>query len=268
MNTSSGSSRRSASAALHVVIADQLREQISSGQLAIGASLPSEADLMRSFGVSRGPVRQAVAALRSEGLIAVSRGRPPRVIGTVASQPLVNFLSFSEWAKSAHRTPGQKTVETARRPVSPAAADALELEAGEPVVEVLRVRSLDDKAVMIERTTFVMDVGRHLFDFDPDSGSIFAHLRSCGVDLNSARHTFDAVAAEEADAEYLGVELGSPLLRERRITFDPSGRPLEYSEDSYLPSAVTFTVENTMQNRSAVVRALPSVSTHNSADHD
>ena len=141
MNTSSGSSRRSASTALHVVIADQLREQISSGQLAIGASLPSEADLMRSFGVSRGPVRQAVAALRSEGLIAVSRGRPPRVIGTVASQPLANFLSFSEWAKSAHRTPGQKTVETARRPVSPAAADALELEAGEPVVEVLRVRS-------------------------------------------------------------------------------------------------------------------------------
>lgn len=212
---------------------------------------------MRDFEVSRGPVRQAIAALRSEGLIAVTRGRPPRVIGTVASQSLSSFLSFSEWAKSTHRTPGQKTLETARRPASDAAADALDLKPGEPVVQVLRVRSVDDKPVMVERTTFVLEVGRHLFDFDPDSGSIFAHLRSCGVELVTARHTFDAVAAEETDADHLGIEVGTPLLRERRITFDPSGIPLEYSEDRYLPSEVTFTVENTQPNRSAVVRALP-----------
>ena len=41
------------------------------------------------------------------------------------------------------------------------------------------------------------------------------------------------------------------------MTFDSSGVPLEYSEDRYLPTAVTFTVENTMPNRSAVVRVLP-----------
>lgn len=255
-STSSGSAAAAATS-LHARIGDALRERISTGELPIGASLPSESELMCDFGVSRGTVRHAVAALRSEGLIAVSRGRPPRVIGQVASQPLTNFLSFSEWARSTGRTPGQRTLETARRPASGAAAEALGCAAGDPVVEVLRVRSLDGTPVMIERTSFVLEIGRHLFDFDPDTGSIFAHLRSCGADLSSARHTFDAIAACELDAAQLGIEPGQPLLRERRVTFDSSGVPLEYSEDRYLPTAVTFTVENTMPNRSAVVRVLP-----------
>lgn len=125
------------------------------------------------------------------------------------------------------------------------------------MVEVLRLRTLDDKPVMIERTVFVLEAGRHLFEFDPDSGSIFAFLSSRGVDLHAARHTFDALNADALDAELLCVPEGSALLRETRVTFSFDGTPLEYSEDRYLPSEVTFTVENTMQNRTAVVRALP-----------
>lgn len=53
----------------HRQIAGWLRARIESGELAPGAVLPSEKDLMDTFGVARTTVRRAVAALRTEGLV-------------------------------------------------------------------------------------------------------------------------------------------------------------------------------------------------------
>ena len=136
-------------------------------------------------------------------------------------------------------------------------AAALSVPVGELVVEIIRLRLLDEVPVMVERTSFTLEAGRHLFDFDTDSGSIFAHLKGNGVELVAARHTFDAVAAEGIDAEMLDVPSGSPLLRERRITSTGAGVPVEYSDDRYVPGQVTFTINNTAASGSSVVRLVP-----------
>jgi GntR family transcriptional regulator len=230
--------------ALHQRIADELRRRILDGELGLGDPVPSEAQLGGAFGASRGTVRQALTALRTEGLIGGGRGRPPVVRSTVASQPFDTFVSFTAWARRLGRTPGQRTIEVARRGAGADAAGALDLAPGEPVVEVLRLRLLDGRPAMVERATFVEPVGRLLFDFDPDRGSIYAHLTEAGVDLAGARHTFDAVAADGSDADLLGIPAGAPLLRERRRATTIDGRPLEYSDDRYRPDLVTFTVEN------------------------
>ena len=47
-----------------MAIADDLRRQITSGDLVAGAVLPSEADLAGSYGVSRVTVRKALELLR------------------------------------------------------------------------------------------------------------------------------------------------------------------------------------------------------------
>jgi GntR family transcriptional regulator len=135
-------------------------------------------------------------------------------------------------------------VEIARRGASAAAAAALRMAEGSPVIEVLRLRLLDGAPVMVERAAFVEHVGRLLFDFDPDTASIYAHLADRGVDLQSARHTIDAVGADETDAALLGVAPGTPLLRERRHTSSTAVVPLEYGEDPYRPDRVTFTIDN------------------------
>ncbi|MFX0579302.1 GntR family transcriptional regulator [Nocardia nepalensis] len=56
------------------MIADRLREAIMRGNLAPGAQL-GEADLATRFGVSRGPVREAMQRLLSEGLLYSIRNR-------------------------------------------------------------------------------------------------------------------------------------------------------------------------------------------------
>lgn len=229
---------------LHARLSSELRDRILGGTYAPGQQLPSEAQLCQEFGTSRGTVRAALATLRHSGLIGGGQGRPPVVRDTTLSQPFENLLSFSSWAERAGRVPGQHTIEVARRGASPAAAAALGLDPGDPVVEYLRVRSLDDEAVMLERSTWVLEVGRLLFDFDLDSGSVYRHLLESGVDLSTARHTMDAVAADETDASALGVAVGTPLLRERRVARDGDGGALEYGDDRYRSDRVTFTFDN------------------------
>jgi len=240
---------------LHAQIADELRRGIAIGELRSGEPVPSENQLCAAYGVSRGTVRQALAALRAEGAIGGGRGKPPVVRPPMLTQDFAELVSFSAWATSLGRAPGQRTLELAHRPAGLQAVDALGLADGELVVELLRIRTLDGDPVMVERTCFVEPVGRRLFDFDLDRGSIYAHLRSGGVDLARARQTIEAVAASDHDAELLEVEVGTPLLRVRRSTTDTAGEPLEWSDDRYRGDAMSFTLESTSPGAASVARA-------------
>ncbi len=68
-------------------LVENLRAAISSGDLAVGEKLPSEAALTELHGVSRTVVREAVAALRADGMVEprqgagvfVTRARPASV---------------------------------------------------------------------------------------------------------------------------------------------------------------------------------------------
>ena len=57
----------------HALI-ERLTQDIVSGKLAAGARLPTEQELIAAAGVSRTVVREAVAALRAEGLVVTRQG--------------------------------------------------------------------------------------------------------------------------------------------------------------------------------------------------
>ncbi|MER5332373.1 winged helix-turn-helix domain-containing protein [Micromonospora sp. NPDC002717] len=103
-------------------LADLLRDRITSGDLAPGASLPSELRLAQEYGLSRTSVRQAVALLRSEGLVIVE---PPR--GT--------FVRAVEPTETVTLLKGDTA--TARMP-TPAERRELEMGEGIPVIVIFR----------------------------------------------------------------------------------------------------------------------------------
>jgi GntR family transcriptional regulator len=241
---------------LHVVVADAIRERISSGELKIGAPLPSESELCAQFGASRGPVRQALAQLRHEGLIETSQGRVPTVLGRPIAHSIDDFFSFSAWVQATGRTPGQHTIELAWRVPPAAVAAKLQLAASDRAVVVVRRRSIDGEAAMLERSWYISEVGREIFDFDPDEGSIFGTLIERGVPLDVGTHTIDAVAADALDAEQLDVPLGSPLLRVERITASNAGRVLEYADDRYRTDRAKLAMRN---SRSTSTVSQPSI---------
>ena len=229
---------------LHEQIATTLRQQIADQTYKVGEALPSEAALREAFGVSRGPVRQALAALQFEGLIALSQGKPATVRRSEQFQTLTTFTPFTRWATNGGRVPSSKTIELARRRPAKAVAEALGVADGSYVVELVRVRFLDGEPAMVERSSFTEQAGSFLFDFDTDSGSITDFLAAKGIRFETMEHVFDAVAAETLDASELAVPPGAPLLRERRRTWDQSGSLFEIAEDRYRPDLVTFKITN------------------------
>ncbi|MBV8256542.1 MAG: GntR family transcriptional regulator [Actinobacteria bacterium] len=236
---------------LHRRIADALRRAIRSGVYTRGDQLPSERELMEEFGASRGTVRHALATLRAEGVIASRKGARGVVLAEPRSQSFSELLSFSAWARSLGEDPSGRVVELSRRYADATDAQHLDLGEGDPVFWLVRVRMLGTTPVMVERTTFVEPVGRLVATIDLEAESIYARLAEQGVVFAQARHWVSAVAADDDDAELLGVEPGTPLLRQVRRTTSPEGVPLEWADDRYVGEAVSFVLENSSGSRHA-----------------
>lgn len=233
-------------------IAAYLRDSIREGELVPGDPLPSEAELCRHFESARGTVRQAIALLRSEGLISSGQGRRSRVLDHRPTQSFDDIFSFTHWCLTAGVTPGQQTQWLTRKPADPRLAAHLEIPDGAQVVSVFRLRLMDGCPAMIERLNYPFEFGRHLLSFDTDSGSIYQHLLDCGVDIDTATRTIDAVPADAEDAALLQVPEGAPLLRVRRRAFTTGGTPIEYSDDRYLHTKASFTINSTRNSPTAL----------------
>jgi GntR family transcriptional regulator len=228
----------------HQRIADELRQLIAAGTLQPGDPLPSEHSLMQQFGVSRGTVRQARAALRADGSIGGSQGRKLFVRGAPLTQPLGELVSFTSWVRSLGKEPRGQVISFESASGSEEVAAALELEVGDPIRRLVRVRSADGELLLIERTFFPETIGALLSDVDLEEHSVYDQLARRGITVASARHLIDAVEASEADARILGIVAGRALLRVQRHAFDADGRPVEWSDDRYRGDRLNFAIEN------------------------
>lgn len=70
---------RNADRPLYKQLADELRDQIERGNLAPGQELPAQTALATEYDLGRDAVQDALALLRSEGLIVTERGKPAYV---------------------------------------------------------------------------------------------------------------------------------------------------------------------------------------------
>ncbi len=61
-------------------VAALLRDRIESGNLAPGAPLPSESQLMGEYGISRDSVRKAMDVLRADELVVTVQGKGTYVV--------------------------------------------------------------------------------------------------------------------------------------------------------------------------------------------
>jgi len=227
-------------------LAAEVRAAARAGEYGADGRLPSEEQLAARYGVSRGTVRHALTVLRAEGVVTSRRGTRRLLLDAPPLQSFAELMSFTRWARSLGETPGGRVVRQELRAAGPEEAAQLRVPEGSAVHWVLRLRTLADRPVMVERTAYPPHVGALVSRMPPDTVSVSEQLEREGVLLADADHTVDLVTADEEDSALLGCPVGQALLRERRRSTDPAGAPVEWSEDRYLPGTVAFTVHNSV----------------------
>jgi GntR family transcriptional regulator len=195
--------------------------------------LPSDAMLCEEFGVSRMTARNAVQRLTQEGLVYRVPGR-----GTFVAEPPVhrqagNLLSFTEEMRRRGRRPSSRLLSREVREPRPAEASRLQLDPGEQVIAVRRLRVADDEPMAIEEAVFPATIAPLIQRADLEHRSLHDALVEGGHVPTMGRARLGAEAAGPDDAELLDVALGSPLLVEKRVIHDQDGNPLELCESRY-----------------------------------
>jgi GntR family transcriptional regulator len=234
-------------------LAIELRAAVDAGTFPPGSHLPSESELGQTYGVARGTVRQAFAVLAADGLISTRKGARRVVLAQPRLQGFDELRSFSQWATAIGEAPGGHVVDLVRRGATGPEAEQLGTDR---VYHLTRVRTLSGRPVMIERTTYPERIGALVASMDTEHDSITDRLRELGVLFANAAHTLNAVVATAEDARLLSIRPRVPLMRELRLSTDPDGAPLEWSEDRYLGEAVAFTVHNSIHSNT-LIRGLP-----------
>jgi GntR family transcriptional regulator len=229
---------------VHAQIERWLMDVITGGELVAGQRLPGERDLAAALRVSRMTLRQALDGLARRGVLV---RLPGRAGGAFVAEPKIDYdltgsAGFTEQMRRTGRRP--ESVVLAARTVAadgPVAA-ALLLQAGEPVHELVRVRSADGVAVVVARSWLPAALVPGLLDL-PLTGSLRALLgEHYRLAPDAAVEFLEPVTADPDDAAALDVPTGTPLMSVERSARAADGIPVEFARDRYRADRVRLVV--------------------------
>jgi GntR family transcriptional regulator len=226
--------------ALYRQLANALRAAILGGEFAPGTPLPSEAALSERYKVSRPTVRQALAALRAEGLVTVVMGKGSFVRQTVGNPATldrrVTAAGNGGYAQPDDDTATVEEPTTYRTNTDAVTGPLLGMGENEPVFATDRLTEHTDPAtgatVRALRRVFVPFAVAEATPLEDDPwrtpSALYAVLAGQGHHL-SWREYVSARMPLPDEASTLGIGDGTPLLHLHRVTLT-DGTPLALEE--------------------------------------
>ncbi len=220
---------------LYVQIKEHLRQQIESGVYPLGARLPSERELSRTFQVSRMTARQALQLLASDGFVSARVGKGTFVKKPRIDQELRFLTSFTEDIQQRGMTPTSRVIVAALRPAPPEVAGPLKISPGAEIVLLSRVRLADDEPIAWE----ICHVNHRLcpgildrHDFSRES--LYRVLREeYGHNLIWADQLISARMPSREERKALNLDANTPVLSLTRVTYTDHDQPVEYVVSVY-----------------------------------
>ena len=230
---------------LYFQLKELLRQEIESGHWQPGQRIPSEAELCQAFDISRSVVRQALRELEYQGLLYREQGKGTFVAQPKISESLMQDLSgFYEDMVAKGLTPVTRVLRQEVQPADKKIANYLQIEPGDKVIVIERLRSVDSEPINLVTTYLPYDICPDLIDEDLTTQSLYALLeKKHGLELSHGRRTIEAVAANQYEAQLLGVEEGAPLVLLDSVSYLRDGRPIEYFHAVHRGDRSRFEVE-------------------------
>jgi DNA-binding GntR family transcriptional regulator len=224
-----------------------LKKRILRNEWSIHQSLPSEAELAAQYQVSRITLRQALAELEKDGIIKKYRGKAA-IINNVPL-PFVHDLSYVLVSGKRLTREGYgenmmtaKVLQLERLPSSfPEICEGLALPSGEMVVYMKRLFLLDGKPIAIGKSwlpdSLVPDFVEQGLIENSLSKTLAQRYRISAVRVEDY---LDTVRPTRSEYELLRSTYDAPLIVIKGISYLAGGKPLEYSQTTWLGDRVRF----------------------------
>jgi len=207
--------RRAAGTTLWQQLRADLQRRLAEGEFT--ETFPGELELRDEYGVSRHTVREALRALREEGLVTAHRGRPPQLGGHAEiTQPLGALYSLFASVEAAQQHQ-RSVVRRLDIRADAHAAVRLGLEESTPLVYLERLRLADEQPLALDCTWLPAALARPLLDADFTHTALYDELATrCGVRLTGGHEQIKAVIPAPAQRQLLDIGDDTAALRVER----------------------------------------------------
>lgn len=220
------------------------RSAIVSGELQPGDKIETEEELSERFKVSRITVRNAISILADDGLLIKQQGKGTFVSKPKVSRDIIHVVNFTLNSEINGRRPGCNTVSIKEVAATAADIEIFETAKDGKMIEIVRVRYMDDDPIVIELDYFDSRFSKILKKKTMNE-SLYAYLRSeFNLDPTTASKTLEMTVASKEEAHLLDVTNGSPLFLMKGIVNDQYGEPLHRSVQKIVGHKYKFLIEN------------------------
>lgn len=206
--------------------------------------IPTEKELCNQYQVSLITVRKALKQLELEGLIKRFQGKgtfvEDRKMKDLILQSLTGSFAFSE---PSERNFSTVLVEKSLTSPNQNTMEVLNLNSGDRVIELVRIRNVDHVPLYWTRAFIPEKLCPDLLDENFESQSLYEILETkYKITAASAVRTMETVFASSRAQNYLGVPFGAPISLVSSISFLKDGSPIEYSKNYFRSDRVKFEV--------------------------
>ncbi len=213
-------------------IAASIKHKIVNGDYKANDQLPFEKELCENFNASKMTVKKALDLLVSEGLIVKRRGSGT-FVKDISQEELEDISIKNQFVGLTSAMIGHN-VETKLLDFKIVNADDkvavnLKIEEDDFVCFIHRVRYVDEKAVVIEKTYMPLYLFPSIKKADVE-GSIYSYIEEkLKYKIQSCHSTVRARKSDELDQKYLNLQDDEPVLEIERIGYLDNGKVFEYS---------------------------------------
>lgn len=211
----------------------------------MGDQLPSEPKLCEIYGVSRTVVRQALREIEIEGLITRRKSTGTFIAVPKISESLAQKLTdFYQDMVERGLEPATKVLRYEIVPVYKKIVDYLEIEPGNLVYEITRLRYVNEEPILFVTTYLPYELCPQLGDTDISDRSLYAFLEEeCSIFIAIGRRFIEAELANETEARLLGIDIGVPLILSNSVSYLEDCTPIEYYHALHRGDRSRFEVE-------------------------
>lgn len=215
------------------IIIEYILSRIQNKLYSSGQMIASEAELCHLFQVSRMTVRKALDELVSEGVLYKEKGR-----GTFVSQKprYANYqcgFGFKQEALNRGFIPSTKDAQIALVNANQKLADKLQINSGDLLWEVKRIRCINEKPVIYVHEYYIHAQCNDL-TIAIANESIYDHLAKKGIGFAFADQRMEAILCPSDIADALHISDKHPVILMYVLAYMKNGTPFNYGLEYYV----------------------------------